>query len=67
MAVDADELLAEFGYSLHRAKLPLPSKPTDVDVTGLPAQLEEDLSYVDLSSEAARREVLIAPILKQIC
>jgi hypothetical protein len=67
MAVDADDLLAEFGYSLNKAKLALPQKPTDIDVAALQTQLEEDLTYVDLSSEAARREVLIAPILMRIC
>ena len=67
MAVDADELLAEFGYSLSKAKLALPQKAIDIDVGSLQAQLEEDLTYVDLTSEAARREILIAPILLWLC
>jgi hypothetical protein len=67
MAVDPEELLAEFGYGLSKAKLALPQKVTDIDVAALQAQLEEDLTYVDLSSEAARREILIAPILLRIC
>jgi hypothetical protein len=67
MSVDPEELLAEFGYGLSKAKLALPQRATDIDVLALQAQLEEDLTYVDLSSEAARREILIAPILLRIC
>jgi hypothetical protein len=67
MAVDPEELLAEFGYGLSKAKLLLPQQLTDIDVLALQAQLEEDLTYVDLSSEAARREILIAPILLRVC
>jgi hypothetical protein len=67
MAVDPGELLAEFGYGLSKAKLVLPQQLTDIDVLALQAQLEEDLTYVDLSSEAARREILIAPILLRVC
>jgi hypothetical protein len=67
MAVDPGELLAEFGYGLSKAKLVLPQQLTDIDVLALQAQLEEDLTYVDLTSEAARREILIAPILLRVC
>jgi hypothetical protein len=67
MTVDAEELLAEFGYGLCKGKLLLPQGVVDIDVAGLRSQLEEDLTYVDLSSEAARREILIAPILMRVC
>jgi hypothetical protein len=67
MAVDIEDLLTEFGYGFSKAKLVLPQKATDIDVVALQLQLEEDLTYVDLSSEAARREILIAPILMRIC
>jgi hypothetical protein len=67
MTVDAEELLAEFGYGLSKGKLVLPQGVVDIDVAGLRSQLEEDLTYVDLSSEAARREILIAPILMRVC
>ncbi len=67
MTVDPEELLAEFGYGLSKGKLVLPQGVVDIDVTGLRSQLEEDLTYVDLSSEAARREILIAPILMRVC
>jgi hypothetical protein len=59
--------LAEFGYGLAKGKLVLPQGVVDIDVAGLRSQLEEDLTYVDLSSEAARREILIAPILMRVC
>ncbi|NJM47224.1 MAG: hypothetical protein HC860_14585 [Alkalinema sp. RU_4_3] len=67
MTVDPEELLAEFGYGLSKGKLVLPQGVADIDVEGLRSQLEEDLTYVDLSSEAARREILIAPILMRVC
>jgi hypothetical protein len=67
MTVDAEELLAEFGYGLCKGKLVLPQGVVDIDVAGLRSQLEEDLTYVDLSSEAARREILIAPIWMRVC
>ncbi len=67
MTVDPEELLGEFGYGLSKGKLVLPQGGVDIDVAGLRSQLEEDLTYVDLSSEAARREILIAPILMRVC
>lgn len=64
---DTDEILAEFGYQFKRARLQLPR--TARDLPNLPAlrqQLEETLPYVTLSSEAAKREILIAPVLSRV-
>ncbi len=38
-----------------------------MDWRSLQAQIEENLTYVDLNSETARREILVAPLLLRIC
>lgn len=64
---DTDEILAEFGYRYARARLQLPLTPRDIlGLAELKAQLEETLPYVQLTSESAKREVLIAPILTRV-
>lgn len=64
---DTDEILAEFGYSFARAGLDLPRTNRDIDrLPELRQQLEETLPYVTLSSEAAKREILIAPVLARV-
>jgi hypothetical protein len=67
LGIDTEDILAEFGVSLGRAELNLP-KPIDrPDVADLQARLRENLQYVDLTSEAARRECLVFPILMALC
>lgn len=64
---DTDEILAEFGYSYAQSRLVLPK--TERDLTGLDslkAQIEETLPYVQLTSESAKREVLVAPVLTRV-
>ncbi|MEM8808319.1 MAG: hypothetical protein AAGF01_20045 [Cyanobacteria bacterium P01_G01_bin.38] len=64
---DTDEILAEFGYGYAQARLNLPK--TNKPLTGLDtlqAQIEETLPYVQLTSESAKREVLVAPILTRV-
>jgi hypothetical protein len=64
---DTDEVLAEFGYGYSKARLQLPvaSQPMP-GLETLQAQIEETLPYVQLSSERAKREVLIAPVLMRV-
>jgi hypothetical protein len=64
---DTDEVLAEFGYGYSKARLQLPvaSQPMP-GLETLQAQIEETLPYVQLSSESAKREVLIAPVLIRV-
>jgi hypothetical protein len=64
---DTDEVLAEFGYGYSKARLQLPvaSQPMP-GLETLQAQIEETLPYVQLSSESAKREVLIAPVLMRV-
>jgi hypothetical protein len=64
---DTDEILAEFGYAFTRERLTLPkTSRTLVGLAALRQQLEETLPYVSLSSEAAKREILIAPVLSRV-
>lgn len=63
---DTADILAEFGVSLHNAPLQLPQQlPIDPEL--LRIELQENLVLVDPSSEIARREALIFPILKTVC
>lgn len=64
---DTDEILAEFGYSYTQARLNLPK--TEQLLTGLDtlkAQIEEALPHVQLTSESAKREILVAPVLTRV-
>ncbi|MEM9218037.1 MAG: hypothetical protein AAGD25_27310 [Cyanobacteria bacterium P01_F01_bin.150] len=66
MSHEPDEILAEFGVTLQRKNLALP-QATDGWNRDAIAQLKQNiqrrLPYVSLTSEAARREILIAPIV----
>lgn len=61
------ELLAYFGYSLQIETCTLPHSSADLTYfTGLRERLEGHLRLIQLNSEAARREVLVGPILFEI-
>ena len=63
---DTDEILAEFAYSFTQARLQLPRSSRAIErLQGLRQQIEETLPYVTLNSEAAKREILIAPVLSR--
>ncbi len=64
---DTDEVLAEFGYAFVRKRLQLPITNRQMDrLTELKQQLEETIPYVTLSSETAKREILVAPVLSRV-
>jgi hypothetical protein len=64
---DTDEILAEFGYDYAKTRLQLPLTQQDIPgLDALKAQIEETLPYVQLTSESAKREVLIAPVLMRV-
>jgi len=64
---DPDEILAEFGYRLRQARLTLPHTHRSISgLQELQQQLEDTLPFVQLSSETAKREVLVAPILTRV-
>lgn len=67
MPYEPEDILAEFGYSLKRSSLSLPQSTAELDrLPSLKSRIEESLPYVSLTSEAARRELLIAPILLDV-
>jgi len=64
---EPDEILAEFGYGLTVGKLSLPMSNQPFErLPSLRQQIEEVLPLVSLTSETARREVLVSPILLEI-
>ncbi|MDK3159237.1 hypothetical protein QPK87_22075 [Kamptonema cortianum] len=64
---DTDEILAEFGYQFERQRLSLPSTNREIPfLSTFQQQLEETIPYVSLSSEVAKREVFIAPVLTRV-
>ena len=64
MNVDLDDLMAEFDVVLERRELDLPRRSgVELNLVDLHRQLRSNLQHVDLTSEAARRESLVFPIL----
>ncbi|MEQ8974061.1 MAG: hypothetical protein RIE73_27170 [Coleofasciculus sp. C1-SOL-03] len=64
---DTDEVLAEFGYKFERQRLQLPKATREIPhLSELQQQLEDTIPYVTLSSETAKREILIAPVLTRV-
>lgn len=66
MPFDTADILAEFGVSLKNASLELPQR-LPIDLAPLKMELQENLTLVDPTSEIARREALIFPVLKTVC
>ena len=67
MPYEADEILAEFGYTLSRLRLPLPATEKRLDrLPELRQRLEDTLLLISLSNEAARREALVFPVLLEV-
>ncbi len=66
MPFGTEEILAEFGVGFERKALAL-RQVLSIDSTALRTELEENLTLVDPSSEIARREALIFPVLRTIC
>lgn len=64
---EADEILAELGYSLQKSRLSLPhSSQPFPQLAELQQRLEDTLLLANLSSETARREALVFPVLLEI-
>lgn len=67
MAYEPEDILAELGYSFGRRTVNLPQFEGPLDrLDNLKSRIAESLPYVSLTSEAARRELLIAPILLDV-
>ena len=60
------EIVAEFGYTYELRKLALPQGTLTESLETLKASLYKKLPRISLTSEAAKREVLVAPILLEL-
>ena len=64
---DTDEILAEFGYGYVQERIKLPKTTTELpELNELKRRIERVLPHVQLTSEVAKREVLVAPILTEV-
>lgn len=61
------DILADLGFSYDRRPLNLAQSDRPLSTTSLEAALDRNLRYAAPSSEAARRELLITPILIELC
>ncbi len=67
LGFEASELAAEFGYSLTRKVLNLQQFPGELDrLQELQERITEVLPYVPLTSELARREIIIARVVTEL-
>jgi hypothetical protein len=67
MTYEPEEILAELGYALVRSRLSLPTTQKPLDrLEELRDRIERTLPRVSLTSETARRETLVAPILLEV-
>jgi hypothetical protein len=67
MTAEPEDILADLGYKLLTARLVLPRTTTVLSWEAeLQARLERSLMVVTLTSETARRETLVAPILLEV-
>ncbi|MEL6813911.1 MAG: hypothetical protein AAFP03_03740 [Cyanobacteria bacterium J06598_3] len=65
---DSEEVFAELGCSFENTELTLPVSTEPIPfVEGLSERLDFALRFTNLTSEMARREMLIAPILSAVC
>ena len=67
MVYEPEEILAEFSYSLTKSRLLLPKTNRQLDrLLELQQRIERTLPLVSLTSETARRETLVAPVLMEV-
>ncbi|KKD36390.1 MAG: hypothetical protein WAN66_21135 [Limnoraphis robusta] len=67
LTFDPEDILEELGYSLVRSQFNFSQFSGQFEITSLKNRIEQDLIVVDLTSETARREVIIAPVLLELC
>ncbi len=64
---ETDEIVAQFDYSLVKTELSLPHTSREIgEIDYLKQRIRATLPFVGLSSETARRESLVAPVLLDI-
>lgn len=67
LKIPADEIAEEFGYTFTKTKLNLSKFSGELDrLEEIQTRIEEVLPYIDLSSEASRREILISRVVTEV-
>jgi hypothetical protein len=67
LVAEVEDILAYFGYSFQVRDCTLPHHTVPFPIlTNLKARLIASLPYISLTSETARREFLIAPVLMEV-
>jgi hypothetical protein len=65
---DIEDILADLDCRIDRASLTLPRYPAPLDrLNALQEQIQDGIRYVGMTSEQARREFLIAPVIREVC
>lgn len=65
---DIEDVLADLGCTVTRRDLDLPRYELPLDgLKQVRAQIQDGIRYVGITSEQARREFLIAPIVRDVC
>ena len=65
---DPEELFAELGVKLESQNLDLPKALRSPQfLSGLESRINRGLQLIDVTTEIARREILISPILFEVC
>lgn len=68
LAYDIEDILADLDCGFERALLTLPKIDGAIpDINNLHQQIIDGIKYVSITSEQARREFLIAPIIREVC
>ncbi|MEH2196633.1 hypothetical protein [Nostoc sp.] len=64
---EPEEILEYFGYKFKSESVTLPLTQDNLERLGdLKSRIEESLPYISLTSETARREFLIAPVIMEL-
>jgi hypothetical protein len=65
---DIEDILADLECTVERTSLLLPQSSQPFDrLAELTEQIQDGIRYVGITSEQARREFLIAPIVREVC
>lgn len=66
LSYPTEDIVAELGYQYHLTQLTLPRGVVNHSLERLQAMFYEKLPYISLTSETAKREVIVAPILLEL-
>jgi hypothetical protein len=64
---ERDDILADLGCTISSQRMTLPQYPGDLHLQDLDDRLSDAFQFTTISSEQARREFLIAPIISYVC